>query len=99
MNDWKVKIEYPVNRLGIDIYIFRKLPEGRVEVLQSGERNVVADLGAAFGPSLSLTGEMFQALVDAVHKDFKPSEGKFTEGKLEATLNHLADMRTLLKLK
>lgn len=43
--------------------------------------------------------EIFDALVDAVHKDYKPSEGRYTEGRLEATEKHLADMRKLLKLK
>jgi len=47
-------------------------------------------------PSLRLDDEMFFALVDAIHRDYKPSQGKFTEGKLEATEKHLEDMRKLV---
>lgn len=47
-------------------------------------------------PTMRLDDEMFMALVDAIHSKYKPSEGKFTEGKLEATEKHLEDMRKLV---
>lgn len=85
-----------MNTLGVDIYIYRKLPEGRIEVLHSGDVTTVADLGAHLKPSLSLNDDQFKLLIDAIHKDYKPSEGKYTEGKLEATERHLEDMRELI---
>ena len=57
------------------------------------------DGGALIEPTLTMQSDMLQALVDHIHTTKKPSEGKFTEGKLEATEGHLSDLRQLLKLK
>lgn len=48
-------------------------------------------------PTLRLDDDMFMALVDAIHNNgYKPREGKYTEGKLEATEKHLDDMRKIV---
>lgn len=99
-NSWEVKIISFADRLGRGLYIIRKNDrEGRNEVLQSDGRIMVADEGVHVEPSLFLSEEIFRELVNAIHKDYKPSEGKFTEGKLEATEKHLEDLRALLSLK
>lgn len=99
-NNWQVKINSYVDRFGRGLYIIRRNEkEGRMEVLQSDGRVMVSDMGVAVEPSLFLSEEVFQSLVDAIHKDYKPSEGKFTEGKLEAQTKHLEDLRALLHLK
>ena len=81
---------------GKKIFIANLVPGG-VEMVYSGVRKIEQE-GAILEPSLMLNQEEFQALVDAIHKNYKPSEGKFTEGKLVATEKHLEDMRKLLKL-
>lgn len=50
-------------------------------------------------PFMHLEQDMLQSLADALNDNgIKPQQG-FIEGKLQATENHLQDMRTLLKLK
>lgn len=96
-NYWKVRVDSPVNRLGVDVYIYRYISNRKMELLKSSG-TIVKEAGEVVEPTLSLEHEAFQALVDAIHSDHKPSEGKFVEGKLEATENHLEDLRKLLKL-
>lgn len=94
MNDWIINIVDPGYKFTREIYIFRRLPNGKAEVLGQGE----FELGVNFKPSLELTPEQLQALSNALNENgFKPQEG-FTEGKLEATERHLTDLRKLLKL-
>jgi hypothetical protein len=95
---WEVRItENPATAMR-DIYIVRRFP-GKVEILQSDMRTVESiDPGAGLAePTMRLSPGIFQALVDEM-KQQKPSEGKFTEGKLDAMSDHLADLRHLLKL-
>lgn len=95
MNEWRISIINPGYKFTREIYIFRDLPNGKTEVLGTG----VIEAGEKPAPSLELTPEQLQAFSDALNKNgFKPQEG-FTEGKLEATERHLADMRKLLKLE
>lgn len=99
ISEWKIRF---VERPEIDgryLYICRTSHDDRFEVMMSDGKTMVYDRGVETKPTLFLSRDMFQAIVDAVHKDFKPSEGKFTEGKLEATERHLADLRQLLKLE
>jgi len=98
MENWKVQFIQKPDRLGRALYIIRRNHEQRFEVMQSDGKTKVYDLGMSVDPTLWLDDDTFQDLVNAVHKDFKPSEGRFTEGKLEATERHLADLRKLLKL-
>ncbi|MEK7113095.1 MAG: hypothetical protein AAB875_07335 [Patescibacteria group bacterium] len=95
--DTKVKISDDGMWTGKKIFIANLVPGG-VEMIYSTERKIEPE-GAIWNSSLQLTQEEFQALVDAIHKDFKPSEGKYTEGKLEGTERHLQDLRQILKLK
>jgi hypothetical protein len=98
MENWQVKFIEQPDRLGRGLYIYRLLSDNRLEVLLANGTTEVSVEGTIHTPTLFLNEDMFQMLVNAVHKDFKPSEGKFTEGKLEATERHLNDLRFLLKL-
>ncbi len=98
---WEIKIQDRIARWGKEMTIFRKVPNG-YEVLNTDFQTVdtVTDGASALDKHIfNLDPEVFEALVNAIHKDYKPSEGKFTEGKLEATQSHLSDLRQLLKLK
>lgn len=79
------------------MYIYRDTPQGK-EIMSFPQtvEIVTVKAGDSTSRGLYLDDHLFQALVDAVHKDFKPSEGKFTEGKLEATEKHLEDMRRIV---
>lgn len=99
---WEVKIQDAWGRLAKEITIFRKIGEHHevmcndfksVETIKAGDPIDVEK------HTIIIQQEVFEALVNSVHENFKPSEGKFTEGKLEATESHLSDLRQLLKLK
>lgn len=100
MGTWKIEIKTAPATTGHEIWIYRPTFQGKVEILQPDMTTVITfDQGSIdVKPTLKLDHFIFQSLVDAIH-GFKPSEGKFTEGKLEATERHLADMRQLLKIK
>ncbi len=98
---WEVQIQDRVGRWGKQMSIFRKVGND-YEVLCNDFNTVeMVDNGALTVDkhTFNLDPDVFEAIVNAIHKDFKPSEGKFTEGKLEATTGHLNDLRQLLKLK
>ena len=100
MENWIVRIReqgYSVNK---EVFIFRRFG-GKVEVVHGNGTMTTYDEGEAIEniPTIILTPGMLQSLADALAENgIKPQEG-FLEGKLEATVNHLKDMRTLLKLK
>lgn len=95
MNEWQIRIVDPGYKFTREIYIFRRLFNGKTELLGVGE---IEDGGIATKPTLELTPEQLQAFSDALNANgFQPQDG-FTEGKLEATERHLLDMRKLLKL-
>lgn len=83
---------------GKKLFVGRETPQG-MEILYSDRVEIIPEGVANLEPTLRLTDEDFQALVDAIHKDYKPSEGRFVEGKLEGTERHLQDLRQILKLK
>lgn len=100
VENWQVRfIEHP-ERLGREMVIYRKVGE-QVEVMIFPQTLEIKTfrVGDNIPTGLYLTDDLFQSLVDSIHKDFKPSEGKFTEGKLMGTERHLEDLRKLLKLK
>lgn len=97
--NWNVTIRDKMGSFLKEIIIWRPTGNGKTEMITSNQTIEIMEHGAYIEPTLLLEQEAFKALVDAIHKDFKPSEGKYTEGKLEATETHLKDLRQLLKLK
>ncbi len=96
MNEWKISIKDPGYKFTREIYIYRRLPSGGIELLGVGE---LKEGETSPKPTLELEPEQLQAFSNALNENgFKPQDG-FTEGKLEGTERHLADLRTLLKLK
>lgn len=101
MFEWEVRITESFGRFAKTITIGRKTPNG-YEILCNDFQTVDAVKDGLIDSKkhdIIVSHEIFEALVDAIHRDYKPSEGKFTEGKLEATASHLNDLRQLLKLK
>ena len=98
--EWNIKIldvGYKVER---EVYIFRR-GLGGTELIQSDGTLLFVPKDSANPPkpTIELNPEALQALSDELARvGYKPEKG-FVQGKLEATENHLKDMRTLLKLK
>ena len=91
--EWKVKIIDSGYKEEKDVFIFRRLGEGKMEVL-GNER--IEDYGAIKKPTLQLNSEQLQKFAEALNEiGVKPQDG-FLEGKLEATEKHLEDMRKLV---
>ena len=102
MNDWEVSLEYMIDSFTYRLYIYRKLGGRKAEFITKGGAEIVtADLTSALTEdrhfaefddegTLSL---MAQALDK---RDIKPPKQSYVEGKLEATENHLKDMRKIV---
>lgn len=99
MENWTIRIIDVGYRFTRDVFVFRKTLGG-TEFLQGDTITFVPEGSAEQGkPSFQLNPEQLQALADELAQvGFKPQKG-FIEGKLQATEDHLKDMRTLLKLK
>lgn len=96
MNEWQIKIVDPGYKFTREVFIFRRLQNGKTEILGTG---VVKDVGEKPKPTFELEPEQLQAFANALNENgFKPQNG-FVEGKLEGTERHLGDLRALLKLK
>lgn len=93
--DWKIKIVDVGYKFTRDIYIFRRLHNGKTEILGVGE---IKDGDEPKEPTLELDPQQLQELANTLADNgFKPQKG-FVEGKLQATEKHLSDLRHLLKL-
>lgn len=95
MENWNIEIVDVGYKLAKDIYIFRQSSGGKTEML-GGK---IVEFGEANPePTLSLTNEQLRKLAEAINKQGINPQKEYVEGKLEATENHLQDMRKLLKL-
>ena len=104
-NNWQIEIyRKPATSL-TDIYIFRRvdhygqmivlIPHGPDKVAE--ERTIKEDTSPP--PSITIPNDLLPLLLDALMSHgIKSPEQSFIQGKLEATENHLKDMRKLLKL-
>lgn len=92
MDNWRIRIIDKGYKLAMEVYVFRKLPSGRVELIDG----TVVEQNTEQKPAFELDPEQMQALVDELSRvGYKPLKG-FVEGKLEATEKHLEDMRSLV---
>lgn len=98
-SEWQVKIVTDYSTFRERIYIFRRY-NGKIQYVDFPENTPIktVDEGDEVA-GLHIPPEMLQALVNAVHKDYKPSEQRFVDGKLTATERHLEDLQKLLKLR
>lgn len=95
MENWRVKIVDVGYKVSKEIFIFRRLPNGKTEILQEGGV-ITSDYGVAPKPTIELYPEMLQELANELsNSGFKPKEG-YMEGKLLATEKHLEDMRKIV---
>jgi hypothetical protein len=97
--DWECRIVDNFDMMSVDIYFSRRTPAGR-ELLNSKGKIVL------YKPGQVVTGdnhfarlerEQIKALADELHKyGVKTASDDKNEGLLEATREHLSDMRRLV---
>lgn len=100
--EWKVRIDRPVCRYNIDIYIYRRSGDSS-EIMQSDGTSIRVNDGEYMKPSFSLSGgdakQMMVALAEAISEEgIRTPDSHRLQGTLDAQAAHLEDMRTLLKL-
>jgi len=102
LNEWKVRI-YEDGATGKYNFFIISNGTGNIRsyVTDAKLGNIgLIQEGESLSPTFTLSKGMMQALFTALQgQGMKPIEQSFVEGKLEATKDHLEDMRTLLKLK
>lgn len=97
-NEWKVKIYEDPSMDDFKVYILSTSP-GDIQTYVSNAKThewKVRKDGEGMEPAMTLTRGMMQALFTALQgQGMKPIEQSYVEGKLEATEEHLKDMRRL----
>ena len=96
MESWKISIVNVGYKFERNVYIFRGLPNGKIEILGVGE---IERGDEPTKPTLELNTQQLQEFANALADvGINPKEG-YEKGKLEATEKHLQDLRKMLKLK
>lgn len=104
MYEWQIILRDLVDRLGFNLFVMRKVATGGREYLRADGKIIKVKIGdGAIDPEkvkyCYLDHNMLQALTDEIaKKGIKPQQG-YLEGKLEATISHIKDLRALLKFK
>ena len=108
MNEWLCYIREEVYTLQTHLFLVRETAHDGLEYATIGDNGaIILTEGKRFEPIkpfLTLTDmmakELFKGLADCLDKrGIKTESTSKVEGKLEATLHHLEDLRKLLKLK
>jgi hypothetical protein len=101
--DWKVYIEYRPDRLRTYLYITRIVGTGLRELLvEGGSKIVTLKDGEILDKDVTHFAEfddehLMRLVVEALDKrGIKAPAQSYTEGKLEATTEHLQDLRKLI---
>lgn len=100
--DWQVHIEYRVDMLATYVYVTRRVEANKTEfITKGGEQHVVKDMSGRKDEDLHFARfedeYVARLLVEALDKrGVKAPAQSFVEGKLEATSDHLQDLRKLI---
>lgn len=102
MNERKLTLRENPAMLGMELYIYTRLTDGKIEVeTQNGDtlERKVYERGEMIPRTLFLSMDDLQDLADELRRiNVRPREAGKTEGLLEAQSEHLKDLRKLLKL-
>jgi hypothetical protein len=108
VSDWQVRIEDRNFGLYVDLVIYRSLPNGRYEVMSEDSKGqkIIVTIGEGEGvpelkPTLRLNqheaGQIMKAFAEAIHNQGVSTDNDARiAGLLEATKEHLSDMRKLV---
>lgn len=103
--NWEVNIRDRAFAFETEIFIYRNIPEGRVELLRFDKKgNMATEVVERYAsasriipPTFLIPTSALQALFEALQRNgMKPTDQSFVEGKLKATEDHLKDMRELV---
>ena len=103
--DWKIKITQRVAQNLVDIFIYKdSFNDGKIMLWTSKENDTFQitefDKYSHIIPSFSMPESLLPFLLKELREmNIKDPEESYLKGKLEATENHLKDVRKLLKLK
>jgi hypothetical protein len=99
LGEWKVQIVYQPSRLSNEVYICRRLSHGQEFLTKDGTSRVITE-GGATNDNLYfavLDDDQLQEFANALaNKGVRTTNDSKNEGLLEATNNHLQDMRKLV---
>lgn len=102
--NWQIEIRDRPAQMLTDIWIFRKDFDNKLILYVSkgkdGMQEKKYNTGEVRVPAtLIIPTDLVPILLEAItSKGIKPPEESFVKGKLEATENHLGDLRKMLKL-
>ena len=101
MGEWKAHVEQPIMKDVYRIYLFKDIEaRARQFVTKGGEEYRTVQEGDITEKNFCLIevpSQAMHSIVDAIDRSKIPKPSKsHTEGKLEATLSHLEDMRSIV---
>lgn len=103
--DWQLRISDRMDTGVIDVFIFRKVADGRVEYItnlcgECGAEMKSAERGRRMEPCMKLdwqSQQMLQAMADGLHHfGIKATQEPVLKNELTATKYHLSDMRDMV---
>ena len=94
---WKAKIYDNPAMMGKEVFIYREDGE-KITFVSKDFTEVTVTRGGVIDRGLILNEEQLRALAQALGEVGLHPEKEYIEGKFEATVEHLSDLRKLLKL-
>lgn len=105
-DDWKVRLEHRLDSFLVEVFIYRKLDGGMIDVVKEIKEDgeVIAQtlpIHEVTNPTMLIPHDMAQSLIQAFATEGKrfgiPSSSEdMMRGQLGATEKHLEDMRRLV---
>ena len=105
--DWKLRVSDQAQVGAIEIFIFREIPNGRIEYVSNlsgkiGMEVTMIDKGAKIEPCITLEWgchQLLQAISDGLF-DFgiRPTQEPVLKNEMSATKYHLEDIREVLSI-
>lgn len=101
MNDWQVHVEYRPGQLATFIYVSRRFGDKLEFLTKGGDEGVTVDRLGAFKDEVYYAkfedDFIGRLIVEALDKrGIKAPDQSYVEGKLQATTEHLSDLRKLI---
>ncbi len=98
-SDFHIVVREAIGSFSTDIFIMEKRFNGYAVLVGDTWKEYPESTAYGDTPTLRIPNHCVQALVEKLTQLGHSPRTDFTKGKLEATENHLQDLRKLLKLK
>lgn len=105
--DWEMRISEQMEQGAIDIFLFRRIAEGKIEYVSNlsgkgGMEVTVVEEGTRIEPSMRLgwnNQKILQTMADGLFKfGIKPTQQPVLQNELTATKYHLEDIREMISI-